>query len=247
MASGTSKSARRRSAAAAKRANARERLAAVRAAEQRRARRRRIIIWVSGGVVAALAAGGGWVAMSSADESKGRPPAPRPVAKVAAAAGTALPPWPRPDDTAARAQAAGLSVAPMEGTARHFHTHLDVFVDGRQVPVPAELGIAASGNEMAELHTHDTTGVLHIEAPTTSKRYALGQLFTEWNVRLDATDLGGLRADATRTLTAYVDGKKQTGDPASIELAPHREIALVYGAASAKVQVPSRYTFPAGE
>jgi hypothetical protein len=70
------------------------------------------------------------------------------------------------------------------------HVHLDVLVDGKPVQVPAGLGIAASGNEMAELHIRVTTGVLHIKAPTTSKRYVLGQLFTEWNVRLDATNVG---------------------------------------------------------
>jgi hypothetical protein len=135
----------------------------------------------------------------------------------------------------------------MEGTANHFHTHLDLLVEGKTVPVPANLGIASSGDAMAELHTHDTSGVLHIEAPTIGKRYTLGQLFTEWNVRLDAAHLGGLSADGTRTLSAYVDGKKQTGDPAAIELTPHREIALVYGPASAGVRVPSAYDFPSGE
>jgi hypothetical protein len=99
---------------------------------------------------------------------------------------------------------------------------------------------------MSELHTHDTTGVLHIEAPTTGKRYALGQLFAEWNLRLDATDLGGLKTGGGRTLTAYVDGRRQDGDPARIELAPHREIALVFGPAGARPRVPASYAFPAG-
>jgi hypothetical protein len=158
----------------------------------------------------------------------------------------ARPSWPRPDDTANRARAIGLSVAPMEGTARHFHVHLDVLVDGRPVQVPAGLGIASSGRELSELHTHDTSGVLHIEAPTTGRRYVLGQLFTEWNVRLDAGDMGGLRAGGGRTLAAYVDGRRQSGDPADVELTPHREIALVYGPATAHPKVPAAYRFEPG-
>jgi hypothetical protein len=67
---------------------------------------------------------------------------------------------------------------------------------------------------VAELHAHDTTGMRHIEAPTTSKRYVLGQLFTEWNVRLDATNVGGLKTDGTRTLTAYVPGLQAGLPPA---------------------------------
>ncbi|MEV5708878.1 hypothetical protein [Actinoallomurus sp. NPDC052274] len=228
----------------AARRSARERLAAERAARERRLRRRRIVTWAAGGGVAAvLVAGGIWAATSDGKKSPGRTAAPA----AAAGAEAGRPPWPRPDDTADRARKEGLAVAPMEGTAVHFHTHLDILVDGKAVPVPANLGIAASGDAMSELHTHDTTGVLHIEAPATGKRYTLGQLFTEWNVPLSAARLGGLQPDGTRTLTAYVDGGRQTGDPAAIELTPHREIALVYGPANASVQVPSRYDFPAGE
>jgi hypothetical protein len=232
----------------ATRGSARERLAAERAAEERRRRRRRVATLVAcGGVGAALIAGGIWAGTSG--DKPGRTTAAHrtPLPSTAAGAEAGRPPWPRPDDTADRARTEGLAVAPMEGTAKHFHTHLDLLVAGKAVHVPANLGIAASGDAMAELHTHDTSGVLHIEAPTTDKRYTLGQLFTEWNVRLTATDLGGLKADGTRALTAYVDGKKQTGDPAAIELTPHREIALVYGPANAGVQVPSHYDFPSGE
>ncbi|GAA4626373.1 hypothetical protein GCM10023196_034360 [Actinoallomurus vinaceus] len=234
---------------AAARRSARERLAAERAAAERGRRRRRVLTWTASGVVAAaLVAGGVWAATSDGGSSKAKTTASGATgARDAAAAATGLPPWQRPDDTADRARAEGLAVAPMEGTARHFHTHLDILVDGKAVTVPANLGIAASGDAMSELHTHDTTGVLHIEAPTTDKHYTLGQLFTEWNVRLSATGLGGLKADGSRTLTAYVDGKKQTGDPAAVELTAHREIALVYGPANAGVQVPSRYAFPDGE
>jgi hypothetical protein len=217
---------------------ARQRIAAAREAERRRRLRRRIVAWTAfAAAVVVVTAGVLWAGLPGRATSRPHPDGRR----SPAAAG---PPWPRPDDTADRARTAGLSVAPMEGTARHFHVHLDVFVNGAAVPVPAGLGISASGREMAELHTHDTSGVLHIEAPTTGKRYVLGQLFTEWNVRLDAAHLGGLRADKGHALTAYVNGRKQAGDPANIPLTPHREIALVYG--NPPPQVPASYAFPAG-
>jgi hypothetical protein len=238
---------------------ARERIAAAREAERQRRLRRRVI---AGAIAAAVVVAIGvlWAVLpdrpghrtehvASRSGSSGTPTGGpggqhRPGTGVAASAGTALPPWPRPADTASRAGTIGLAVGPMEGTAVHFHVHLDVLVDGRPVPVPADLGIGEQG--LSELHTHDTSGVLHIEAPSTGKRYSLGQLFAEWNVRLDATDLGGLRAGTGRTLTAYVDGRKQTGDPAAIALTPHREIALVYGSATAKTRVPSTYAFSQG-
>lgn len=220
----------RRTSEAAGRMSARERVAAVREGERRR-RRRRVVAWTGGGAVAAAVVTGGVFAGLSGDD--------RGHAAV-------HPSWPAPADTADRARRIGLSVGPMEGTARHFHTHLDVLVDGRRVVVPAQLGIAPSGREMSELHTHDTTGVLHVEAPAAGKRYVLGQLFAEWNVRLDATHLDGLRTGHGRTLAAYVDGRRWYGNPAAIELTPHREIALVYGPAGARTKVPAVYHFAPG-
>lgn len=223
--------------AAARRRAARERLAAERAAEARRRLRRRIATWIAAGVAAVvLIAGGVWLAVSGGGGHR----------QAATVSGKAVALWPRPADTTARARAEGLSVAGMEGTARHFHVHLDVLVNGRPVTVPAELGIASDDSQVAELHTHDTTGVLHIEAPTTNKRYTLGELFTEWNVPLSSGEIGGLAADGTHTLAAYVGGKKWSGDPAAIPLTPHEEIALVYGPANGKVTVPAHYDFPDG-
>ena len=169
----------------------------------------------------------------------------------AAAAGTAMPPWAVPADTVGLGEAAGLRALNTEGEVLHFHPHLDVLVNGKPVTVPADIGIDTTGAKISELHTHDTTGVLHVEAPDKEHRYVLGQLFAEWNVRLDGTHLGGLAAGGGagrgNTLAAYVDGKQVSGDPGQIELLPHREIALVFGPADQHVPVPSSYQFPAGE
>lgn len=224
-----------------KRGSARERVAAARAAQKRQERMRWIITFAAtGGVVVALGAGAAWaIVADNAEEQKQRQ-------RPAADKGTGMPPWPLPADPLAGARSAGLDVAGVEGTAKHFHSHLDVLVNGKKVPVPANLGIDASSGQLAELHTHDDTGILHIEAPTTNKRYTLGQVFSEWNVRLSPAAIGGLNTNAANTLIAYVDGKAQSGDPAAIELTEHRQIALVYGPKNAKPQVPSSYDFPEG-
>lgn len=233
-------SKKRSSTKTRERQSARERIAAARAAEKRRERIRWIITFsVTGVVVVALAVG----ALLAIRSNTGKPSA---LPHTRPASGTGQPPWPLPADPVAGARTAGLSIGPLEGTAKHFHAHLDVIVNGKPVPVPANLGIATSGQQLAELHTHDTTGVLHIEAPTTNKRYTLGQLFDEWDVQLTATSIGGLKTDAGHTLTAYVNGKPQTGDPAAIELTAHKEIALVYGPKGQKVNVPSSYSFAQG-
>lgn len=166
------------------------------------------------------------------------------AAGLAQAAGTSLPPWARPADTEQRARTAGLVVSSSEGTRVHFHAHLDVFIDGK--PTPVATGVGVGTQNLAELHTHDATGVLHIEAPA-AKPYTLGELFTEWNVRLDPTHLGGFTTGNGKTLGAYVGGKPFTGNPATIPITAHEEIALAFGAQGSGTAVPSNYKFPQGE
>lgn len=229
---------------AARKRSARERLAAQREAERKRARNRRLTTMGGAGVaVVVLAVTGGWVLLHGSKASNAAA-LPKPVSEGATAA---APPWPVPADTIVGAKAAGLIVNNMEGMVQHFHAHLDIIVNGKPVTVPANLGISAPEQAISELHTHDTSGVLHVESASSKQRFILGQAFTEWRVKLTKTSLGGLVADGKNTLTTYVDGKKWTGDPAAIELKPHREIALVYGPADQKVDVPSSYAFQPNE
>jgi hypothetical protein len=89
--------------------------------------------------------------------------------------------------------------------------------------------------------------VIHIESPVKAD-FTLGQFMTEWQVSLAADHLGAARTDAAHTLTAYVNGKAVTGDPAAVKLGAHDEIALLYGTSpeNAQVSVPSGYAWPSG-
>ena len=191
-------------------------------------------------MVVLVAALGVVAAVTLWPSSSGRPVAAAPRA----AAGVSLPPWPAPAAPEQGMQAAGLVSNPMEGAVQHFHAHLDILVDGRPVQVPANLGIDQRRGQIAELHTHDTSGILHVESGSATLTFTLGQLFTEWGVKLDADDLGGLHSGDGKQLRAYVDGRQVPGDPAAIQLADHQEIALVYGAGDPG-QVPSSYDFAA--
>jgi hypothetical protein len=231
-----------------KRAQARQRAAEVRAAAARRERKSKIIFRSSLAAIGAVVVGGiAWAVAANVGSSGSKASGPLPT-PVSYGSSTAVPPWPLPADASAAAKAAGLKVSAMEGSVNHFHAHLDVIVDGKAVPVPADLGIDQTAQAMSELHTHDGSGVLHIEAPARS-RYILGQVFNEWGVQLGPDGIGGLKTGGGKTLTAYVDGKPVPGNPASIELTGHREIALVYGdkSATASVKVPKSYKFPSGE
>ncbi|MCK2213276.1 hypothetical protein MF672_005620 [Actinomadura sp. ATCC 31491] len=154
------------------------------------------------------------------------------------------PPWPIPADPLPGIRAAGLAPGPM-GHAEHYHAHLDVFVDGEQVEVPADIGIV--GEEMAPVHTHDDRGVIHIESHHKGDVFTLGQIFKEWGVTLSASQIGALKAGGGKVLTTVVDGRPYAGDPASLVLTGHQQIALVYGTPDPSFRPPARFTFKSDE
>jgi hypothetical protein len=169
---------------------------------------------------------------------------------------TSAAPWDRPADQAAMVAKAGLTLTPEETLSVHYHAHLDVIVDGSPIPVPAGLGINAGPNGelpdhgspgIAPLHTHDTSGILHIEAPK-NDTFTLGQVFTEWGVALSAGHVGAYATgdSGDRTVNVYVNGKRYTGDPTRIVLEAHDEIAVIATSAAHKVAIPRAFAFPEG-
>jgi hypothetical protein len=225
----------------------RARLEAAKAELERKrlaARRRLMVIVVAAAVVVA-----GFVlfdifALHHAKAAR-TPAAAAPSAPASAGTGRdSLPPWAAPADASAAVAAAGLPMLGAEGTALHIHAHLDVIVNGKPVTVPPEIGIDQAANKISPLHTHDTTGVIHVESPTQAQ-FSLGQFFSEWQVALTAGQLDGLHADGTNLLKVYVNGKPATGDPGAVVLHAHDEIAVVYGTAAQQQNPPSTYQFAA--
>jgi hypothetical protein len=194
------------------------------------------------------------IALSLAGCSKSAPKAPA-SAQPAPTPTADAPPWPRPSDTLDLARRAGLVPATQEFFTYHVHAHLDVFVNGKPIQVPGGIGIniddpavhsgvidgapAYGGIStpcaqpcISPLHTHDVTGVIHTESPERHD-YLLGQLFAEWNVRLDARCVGGFcKPDS---ISIFVDGTAFTGNPAGIVLKDLEEIAIVIGTPPATI------------
>ncbi len=114
----------------------------------------------------------------------------------------------------------------------HFHDHLDVFVDGRKVTVPANVGINVAADYLTSIHTHDATGIIHIESPTprtgiihiespTPRTFTLGEFFDVWGVRFTASCLGGYCRSSDRALSVFVNGKRFNDDSGTLRLVPH--------------------------
>ena len=150
---------------------------------------------------------------------------------------------------ASRANAAptidGIQCNTSEGAATHIHQHLSIDIKGQPFAVPGGIGI---DNTRATpclywLHTHDASGVIHVESPT-GDTYTLGNFFDIWQTPLSRTQLMTLMATKTHSVRAYVNGRLYRGDPRSIPLMAHALITLEYGPPWVS---PPSFTFPAGE
>lgn len=139
--------------------------------------------------------------------------------------GTSPPPWPAPTDVPERVAAAGLDLGPM-GMAEHYHPQLEVIINGDEVRVPANIGVDPATGAMSALHTHTTDGQIHVEADVAGEVFTLGQLFTEWGVKLGSDQIGGERAKAGDAVTVTSNGEPYTGDPAELRLEPNQQIVV---------------------
>jgi hypothetical protein len=122
--------------------------------------------------------------------------------------------------------------------AFHIHTHLAIFVNGKQRQVPFGIGIGpplrgqnfaagpfvTQGSCFAWLHTHAADGIIHQEAPA-KQTFILGQFFAVWGLKLSSTQVG----PAHGTVTALVNGKVWKGDPSRIPLSDQTLIQLDVG------------------
>jgi hypothetical protein len=157
-------------------------------------------------------------------------------------------PW-TPDDgntLRARLDRLGLPVLGAEQLDYHIHAHLDIYVRGVKIPVPALVGIDVTEEFLTVLHTHDASGIVHIESAT-NHHYQLGDFFGVWGVRLTGSCIGSYCARKQAIVRTYVNGKPYKGNPAGIVMHEHDEIVLSVGTkADLPKPIPSRYAWQAG-
>jgi hypothetical protein len=151
-------------------------------------------------------------------------------------------------DTAQGHAVDGITCDTSEQLLFHIHAHLDIFVDGQPRYVAAGIGIGppltfqdgfvVGGSCFSWLHTHDQSGIIHIESPV-QRTFTLGDLFDIWGQPLSATEVG----PAQGNVTAFVNGQPATGDPRALALDNHTLLQLDVGTPAT---APQPYTWPAG-
>jgi hypothetical protein len=116
----------------------------------------------------------------------------------------------------------------------HIHPQLKLLGNGTPVTVPAQIGIDPSlwkdhsldefgmqsmqemnMSAMAPLHTHDDSGILHVES-TINRNYTLGEFLNVWGL-----DLSGKTVEMTindKPLTDFMDHVLRDGEQIKLEV-----------------------------
>jgi hypothetical protein len=130
-------------------------------------------------------------------------------------------------DAPAGAPVDGIRCDQMEGSVFHIHQHLAIVDHGKAVTIPADIGRPVVAQCLYWIHTHTSDGIIHVESPV-FKTFTLGQFFDVWGQPLSATSVAGAKA-AKGQIKVYVNGAPYKGNPRSIELAQHTDIAIDVG------------------
>ena len=143
----------------------------------------------------------------------------------------------RSDNTSSNAAAAidGIECNTNEFATLHIHAHLDFYVDGSHLTVPERIGIV-DNKCLYWLHTHDSSGVIHIESPK-SQEFTIGQFIDIWKASSDFPIYGA-------TAKIFVNGQFVKTGLNDTMINKHDEIAIVYG--NVPSAIPSFYQFDPG-
>lgn len=107
----------------------------------------------------------------------------------------------------------------------HVHALISIYYEGKRLALPKSIGLNGC---TYELHTHDLSGVVHVESAV-QKTYTVGQFFEVWGQPLSTNGIAGLNGRTSFYLIENGQITPYTSDPATIQLTWHREIAIVVG------------------
>jgi len=102
----------------------------------------------------------------------------------------------------------------------HWHFTLSISIYGQQATIPEGVGIHpnlwrfhaldsyATNPGTAPIHTHDNTGLIHIEATGPPIGYTLGDFFAIWGLRFDENCLSNICVSNSTVINMFVNGEQ---------------------------------------
>ena len=89
-------------------------------------------------------------------------------------------------------------------TQFHIHPNLEIDINGQKQEIPANIGI--SGVCMNAIHTHDNSGLIHVESPE-KRDFTLEDFFFIWGKTFTKDQILDSKVDSTHVVRETVNGK----------------------------------------
>lgn len=91
----------------------------------------------------------------------------------------------------------------------HWHPQLSIYIKGKQQEIPKDFGIGAVH---LPIHTHDSSGTLHLEmgGTVTRDKIKLGHFFQLWSKEFNSTQIFDKKNGEEGRVKMFVNGKENT-------------------------------------
>jgi hypothetical protein len=149
----------------------------------------------------------------------------------------AAPPW-RPEYAHLGTRIARLHLPPVGKEQVHTHALVHIYNDGLLIQVQPNIGLYPPRKLASSVHTHDSSGIIHMESDRPHK-FTLGGFFAIWGVPFGTRTLGNLTASGKNAVHVYANGRPVT-NPAGYVIRDHDSISIGYGADGSFPHNPDR-------
>jgi hypothetical protein len=129
-----------------------------------------------------------------------------------------------------------LGLPPVGKEKVHLHALIHIYNDGLLIPVAPNIGIHKPA--YSSVHTHDQTGVIHMESDIPHK-FTLGDFFAIWGVRFGNASLGTFVNKGDKKVLVYVNGKP-VSNPVKYVMKDQDNIVVGYGTPDSFPHNPSK-------
>jgi hypothetical protein len=146
------------------------------------------------------------------------------------------PPW-MPEYAHLAQRIKQLGLPPVGKEQYHTHALLHIYDDGILIPIAPNIGIDRAKKAYSSVHTHDSTGIVHMESKVPHK-FTLGAFFAIWGVRFGDASLGSLVNKGAKQVRVYVNGKP-VSHPVNYVMRDKDNIVVGYGTDSSFPHNPS--------
>jgi hypothetical protein len=125
----------------------------------------------------------------------------------------------------------------MGANVSHKHAMISIYRDGVRLALPAFIGLNGC---TYETHTHDRTGVVHIE-PNVERTITVGQFFGVWGKPLSSSSIAGINGPVRTFVIENGVLSQFNGNPGDVVFSAYKEIIFITG--NAPVVLP-RHQWP---